>query len=500
MSILGLDIGTTGTKSIVFDGDGKQLATSYEEYSNIFPEPGWVEFDVGLMWEKIFSTIKAVNSDPEVKKDPVEAISVSTIGESFTPVDKDGNTLYNTIYSTDARSVKELESVYEKISSRDLFEINGYPASYICPLNKIIWLKNNRPEIYKKTHKLLFTQDLLYHKLGIQDTMIDYSLCSRTLFFDIRKKTWSKEILEQFDIDIDLFSKPVQAGTLVGTVSEKIAQELGFNKKVSVVAGLHDQPAAAFGVGAIEDGIAADGMGTVECVTVAMKDLVLNDDMYKYNFSVQAYALKDMYVTLGFNFTSGSSLKWYRDTLASHEKEIARKKGIDVYDTFFKDLDFKPSGLLVLPYFTASGTPYIDPKPKASIIGMSLATTKKDIFKAIVEGLVFEIKFITELMQSSGVNIKELRAVGGGSKSDYWLRLKSSVMGKPIKKMKINEAGCLATMMLAGHGIGKFGLKEAIGKFVKTEKAYEPQKDIYERYMDSYERYTKLYPSIKDLV
>lgn len=500
MSIIGLDIGTTGTKAIVFNEDGKQLASAYEEYSNLFPNPGWVEFDVDLMWDKIFSTLSSVNSHADVKKDPVEALSVSTVGESFTPVDKDGNTLYNTIYSTDARSVNELQEVFEKISPRRLFEINGYPATYICPLNKIMWMRKHEPEIYKKTHKFLFTQDLLYHKLGIEDTKIDYSLCSRTLFFDIRNKVWSKYILDEFDIDVGLFSEPVQSGTLVGYVSDKIASKLGFSKKVAVVAGAHDQPGAAFGVGAIEDGIAADGMGTVECVTVAMSDIVLNDDMYDNNFSVQAYVIKDMYVTLGFNFTSGSSLKWYRDNLAEHEKEIARSRGLDVYDMFFSKLDYDPSGLLMLPYFTASGPPYIDPKAKASIIGMDLSTKKEDIFKAIVEGLVFEIRLITELMEDSGVNIKELRAVGGGSKSDYWLNLKSSVMDKPIKKMKINEAGCLATMMIAGSGIGKFRLKEAVKKFVKTDKEFEPDKKIFERYQDSFERYKRLYPSIKDLI
>ena len=205
MSILGLDIGTTGTKGIVFNEDGKQLATSYEEYSNIFPRPGWVEFDVSMMWDKIFSVIKDINSNPGVVKDPVTALSVSTMGESFTPVDKKGNTLYNTIYSSDVRSVNELELVYEKYTPRELFEITGYPSGYICPLNKIIWMKNNRPDIYKKTKKFLFTQDLLYHKLGIRDTRIDYSLSSRTLFFDIKKKCWSEKILESFDINIDYF-------------------------------------------------------------------------------------------------------------------------------------------------------------------------------------------------------------------------------------------------------------------------------------------------------
>ena len=500
MSILGLDIGTTGTKAIVFDEDGKKLASSYEEYSNIFPRPGWVEFDVDLMWKKIFDVIEAANNHPDVVNDPVTALSVSTMGESFTPIDSKGNTLYNTINSNDARSVKELEYVYEKYNPRSLFNITGYPPSYICPLNKIIWMKNNRPDIYSKTKKLLFTQDLLYHKLGIKDTNIDYSLCSRTLFFDIGEKTWSKEILDSFDIDIDLFSKPVMSGEFVGYVHENIAKKLGFRKKVSVIAGAHDQTCAALGVGATDEGIVANGIGTVECLSATTKKLLINDDMFDYKFNIQSHAVENAYLTLGYNMTSGSSLKWYRDNLASYEKKSAEADGQDIYDILFEPMDHNPSGILFLPYFTASGPPYFDPSPKASVLGMSLSTTKKEIFKALVEGLIFEIKFISELMEKTGINIKEIRAVGGGSKSKYWLSLKSSLMNKPVKKMRINEAGCLATMMLAGHGTGRFKLEEAVKKFVKIERVFYPETAVAKKYLKIYEKYKRIYPSIKDLI
>ena len=152
MSILGLDIGTTGTKAIVFDEDGKELATSYEEYYNIFPRPGWVEFDVNLMWKKIFDVIETVNNHPDVVKDPVTALSVSTMGESFTPVDNKGNTLYNTIYSNDARSVKELEQILSVYSSSYLFNITGYPPGFICPLNKSNYIDKINM-LYEKNYK-----------------------------------------------------------------------------------------------------------------------------------------------------------------------------------------------------------------------------------------------------------------------------------------------------------------------------------------------------------
>ncbi len=487
MSILGLDIGTTGTKGIVFNESGKVLASHYLEYKLLFPKPGWVEFDTMDMWDKVFEVIKAVNNTEEVKKDPIIAMSTSTVGESFTPVDREGRILYNTIYSTDARSVKELDMILSRYSGNFLYNKTGYPAKYICPLNKILWVKNNLPEIYNNAYKFLFTPDLLKFKLGIRDTKINYALCSRTLFFDIREKKWMDDLLNDFGIDPQLFSTPSPSGVIAGTVDKSIAQELGFSKEVTVVVGSHDQPCAALGVGAIKGGIAADGMGTVECVTTCMDDIVINSSMLQNNFATQVHAQSDKYVTLAYNMTCGSVVKWYKDNIAKDP------------DNYKPDLSFEPSDLYALPYFSATGTPYMDPIPKGSIIGMSLDTKREDLFKALIEGLVFEISFNLELAEKAGVKIEELRAVGGGSKSDYELQLKSSITGHPIKRMDISEAGCLATMMLAGSGIGQFSLDEAIARFVKVKDEFYPDECIRERYLDKFEKYKSLYKIVSQL-
>ncbi len=499
MSILGIDIGTTGTKAIAFNEDGKILTQAYNGYNLIFPNPNWVEFDVKNMWEKIFDAIRKINNNESIKRDPVIALSVSTIGESFTPIDKKGNTLYNTIYSNDARSIKDLEYIYTKISREELYNINGYPPGFLSPLNKILWVKKNLPEIYKKTKKILFTDDLLYHKLGVSKTRMNYSLCSRTLFFDIREKKWSRRILNECDIDINLFSEPAPSGIEIDNVSQKISKDLGFKKKVSIITGGHDQPCAALGVGAVMKGIASDGMGTVECEAVAIDKLIINEKMLENNFSTPIHVVPDLYVTLAYNYTSGSVLKWYRDSICTDDKKIAESKGIHFNDYFFSMLNFNPSDLYFLPYFSASGTPYLDPIPKGSIIGLNLASKKIDIFKALVEGLVFEIALNIERLEKSGVKIKELRSVGGNSKADYWLKLKSSILNKPIKRMEITEAGCLGAMILAGSGIGLFTIDEAVSNFIKSGKEFYPDQIIKEKYNKYYENYKKIYNLIKQI-
>ncbi|MCL4377207.1 MAG: FGGY family carbohydrate kinase [Actinobacteria bacterium] len=491
MSLMGIDIGTTGTKAIAFNEEGKILASDYREYNLVFPNPGWVEFDTEDQWQKVFEVLKKINNDPSVKKDPVTALSVSTVGESFTPIDSTGKILYNTIYSTDARSAKEVDLILEKYSAIELFEITGYPPGYICALNKIMWVKNNMPEIYKKTRKFLFTEDLLFHKLGIENTRLSHALASRTLFFDIRQKKWRKDILDAFDIDVNLFSTLSASAVKIGYVDKKIAEQLGFKNNVSVVTGSHDQPCAALGVGAVKGGLAADGMGTVECVTTCLEDAVTNENMLKNNFGCQAHALDGKYVALAYNMTSGSVVKWFRDNLADGNSQIIRE--------ISSKLDFEPSKLYTLPYFSASGTPYLDPIAKGSIIGLNLDTDKKEIFKGLVEGLVFEICFNMELSGKSGVEIVEIRAVGGGSKSDFELQLKASLANKKILRMDITEAGCLASMILAGLGTGKFTLSEAVSQFIKVKDEFLPDETIRQKYIKKYEKYKEIYGLVSKL-
>jgi xylulokinase len=301
------------------------------------------------------------------------------------------------------------------------------------------------------------------------------------LFFDIRKKIWSDRILNTFDIDKDLFSAPSPSGIIVGIVRDDIAKDLGFKNNVFVVTGGHDQQCAALGVGSIKGGLAADGMGTVECVTTTLDELIISDSMYENDFSTRAHVVPNKFVTIAYNLTSGSLVKWFVDIFADKEKELAEKEQVGVIKYFYKNFDFNPSGLFVLPYFSSSGTPYHDPIPKGTITGLNLTTKKEDIFKAIIEGLIYEIAFNVELAEKSGVKITELRAVGGGAKSDKELTLKSSILGKPIKKMQITEAGCLATMMLAGSATDKFTLEQAISSFIKVEREFYHDEKIREK-------------------
>lgn len=319
------------------------------------------------------------------------------------------------------------------------------------------------------------------------------------MFFDIKEKKWSTKILDKFNLTPELFAIPTPSGTEIGKVSPKMADKLGFKRDVSIVTGGQDQQCAAFGVGAISGGIASDSMGTVECITSVMDKIKTKDSMFDNGFSTRVHVIENKYVTFAYNYTAGGVLKWFRDKLAPDLKKVAESRKRKAYDYFFSKVDFKPSGIYTLPYFSSSGTPYHDPITKGSIIGLRLSTGREEIFKSLIEGIIFEIGFNLELLEKSGVRIKELRAVGGGSHSDYWLRLKSSILNKVIKRMDIAEAGCLSTMMLAGSGIGKFSISEAQQKLVKSKRVFYPDPKITELYKEHYEKYKKIYGLISQL-
>ena len=332
MSLMGIDIGTAGTKVMAFSEDGNTLAKAYVEYSLIFPKQGWAEFNTNDMWKRIFDTIKKVNHQNSVKKDPVEALSVSTIGESFTPIGENGEALYNTIYSSDSRSIKELEFILSEMPKKDIYYITGLLPQFVTPLNKILWLKNNLPKVFKKTKKILFTEELFQHKLGLTDLKINYSLSSTTLFFNIHEKKWSRKILDRFNLNHELFATPSPSGIEIGYIRSDIACNLGFKKNVSIVTGGHDQQCAAFGVGAVKEGIAVDGTGTVECIVPVFDDFIMKDSMFENGFSTRAHVVKDKYVTFAYNLTAGSVLKWYRDYLAPDQKVVAELNNRNVYE------------------------------------------------------------------------------------------------------------------------------------------------------------------------
>jgi len=496
MSVLGLDIGTTGCKAVVFASDGQILSSAYEEYPLIFPRPGWAEIHSDLIWAAVQRVVAAA---AQKSADPVKALSVSVFGESFMPVGRDGTPLYNTILSFDARAQQQAERLAEKLGRREIFQLTGMPQHSSYTVNKVMWLRDHEPEVFRKTWKMLLWEDYFFLKLGLEPR-VDYSVIGRTLALDVRTRTWAQPVFEAAGLDPELFASPCPSGEVLGEVSSQAAEALGLPKGVTVVAGGHDQPACALGAGVVDPGVSTDTTGTVECMTMAMAEPVLTDAMLASNICVYPHVAPGRYVSLAYLYSAGSILRWYRDRFGAEALAEAKRTGRDVYDLLIEKAPEGPIDLFLLPHFAGTGTPYLDSDSKGLIAGLTLNTTPADVTRAILDGVAYEMRVNLEAVRSGGLQVAKFSAIGGGSRSDRWCQTKADVTGLPVDALDVSEAGCLGVAMLAGTAIGVWpSLDEAIRQLVRPRKSFQPnpaQQKLYER---GYGVYRQIYKCVAGL-
>ena len=498
MSLLGLDIGTTGCKAIIFDLEGNILGRSYREYPLIHPQPGWSEIDPGILWDSVKAVMKEAILANRTD-DLVKALSVSAQGEAVVPVAKDGEVLYNFSVSFDDRTIPQCQWWEKALGKERIFQITGMPLHPMHTINKIIWFRENMPDVYKNTWKFLCVEDFVLFKLGAKP-VIDYSLAARTMAFDIESKTWSEEMLSLATVDQELLPDVKPSGELAGQISPEATAGLGLTKDVILVTGGHDQACGALGAGVIKEGSAVNATGTSDVITAAFRKPLLTGDMLNNNYCCYPHVKKDMYITVAFNLTGGLLLRWYRDTLCSPEKEQARVGNKDGYEIIIGNASQEPVDVFIYPHFVGSGTPTLNPSVKGTILGLALATTKNDLTRAVLDSLNYEMRFNLDALEKSGVKVTQLRAIGGGAKSEKWLQMKADVFGKKIVSLVNSEAACLGAAILSGVAAREYkSVDEGVRKAVKIKKEYNPDVGMQAKYQDRYRTYKEAYPSIIQL-
>ncbi|HEX2952534.1 MAG TPA: FGGY-family carbohydrate kinase, partial [Bacillota bacterium] len=462
---MGLDIGTTGCKCTIFSIDGRMESMSYQEYRTINPEPGQYELDPAEVWEAVCKVIKEAISNHTGEK--VTALSVSSLGEAAVPVDKDGNILHNSLLYIDTRGESQARKLEEALGIPKIMEITGLPAHPMYTINKVMWFKKERPDIYRDVWKFMLYGDYILYKLGGVPA-IDYSLASRTMAFNVVSKTWDPTMLGAAGIDKDIFSPAYPAGTAVGQIKKDVASELGLSSDLTLVVGAHDHICASIGAGVFQEGMAIDSIGTVECITPAFNKGVDRVAMLANNFAYVPHAVDGTYSTYAFSFTGGSLLKWYRDNFGAMAEQEAAQKGISVYALLDAQAAQDPTGILVLPHFAGTGTPYMDSAAKGAIIGLDYKVDSGTFYRALLEGVTYEMQLNMEALSTAGIAIQELRCVGGGAKSEFWMQIKADIFGKKVVTLETGEAGTLGAAVLAGAGTGRYkSLDETVQFMVK---------------------------------
>ncbi len=497
MSLLGLDVGTTGCKSVVFNEDGVILSQAYREYPEIYPRPGWVEMDPERIWKAIKEVIR--ESAAKVGRDKVQALCLSILGVAVTPLDRSGKPLYNSLTAVDGRCVKQAGQLEERLGKEKIFQATGACLSPAWSINKIMWLKENEPEVYKNTWKFVLYEDLILHKLGLEPT-ISHSLAGLTMAFDSRNRRWSELILDAAGVDGRLLSKPIPSGEIVGEISGPVAEELGLPPGTKAVTGGFDQAMSALGGGLVKQGVSTLCFGTIECVTTAFSKFSGDPTLLKYNHPLYCHVIKDQYITIAFCFTAGALLKWYRDNIAVDEVRRAKEKNLEVYQLMIEESLDAPARMLALPHFIGSGTPYMDSQSKGAFVGMSLASTRAEIVKCMLDSISYETKLNIETVELAGIEVGKLNLFGGGARSDKLAQVKADILEREIRALAISETGALAAALLAGRAIGIYGdLDQAVDRLIKPRKVFTPSGEHRGMYRDLYAIYKELYPALLDV-
>ena len=492
MAVIGLDVGTTGVKSTVFDENARVIGHAYREYNLIGEREGKFELNPSELWEKALEVLK--ESSKGFGGD-VKAISVTSFGESFVCLDERDEPLCNTMIYMDKRGSEECAEYRAKRSEREIFSECGQFVDPMFGLYKLRWMRKHQPEILEKARRLCFIADFMTYRLGA-DHKCDYSLAARSAMFNVFTKKWIDSAIEFSTIDRVILPKPVPSGSVVGHMSRAMADTLGMAEGVKLIVSGHDQILAALGSGAWEPGDVANGMGTVDCITAVMRGDQLNlDALIQYNFPVVPFMDTGDYVTYAFNMSGGCAIKWFRDTVA---KDLTGQK--DASRFLDAEAPAEPTGIIVLPYLAGGGTPFMDGNTPGAIAGLRLGTSRGKLFRAFLEGETYEMMFNIECLKEVGIDIRKVITVGGGSNSKLWMQIRADVFDRPVYLPVNKEAGTLASAMLCYVGTGAYpSVRAAQQAMIRYEPPFVPWPEQASAYRLHYERYKKCYHLVKEL-
>ncbi|MCL4247219.1 MAG: hypothetical protein KJ065_03590 [Anaerolineae bacterium] len=496
MSLLGIDVGTTGCKVMAISIDGRVIALQQCEYDLQRAQPGWAELDSRDVWERIKGVLRAVAA--ETKHDPITALAVSSMGEAMTPVSADREILGNSLMGFDARGV-ETAAHLEQLDPAMFLRRSGNVVNNMFGGPKLIWLRDNQPELFEKTYKFLNWADLVAYLLG-GEPVTNYGLANRSLFFDLEGERWSTDTLAYVGMPIEKLPAVAPSGTPIGEVSPAMQRELGLPPHVKIIVGAHDQCANGLGAGVSKPGMAVYSIGTFLVIVPAYDRIPPTDQMLAIQLSVEHAAIPDMYVSFYYNLTGGSLLKWFRDTFTAVEHAAAQQQGLDIYDLLLAEMPPEPSRVLVLPHFGVTGPPYYDENPYGLIAGLTLGTTRGEFVRGLLEGATYYFREGLELMEAAQIHIDEFRAVGGGAKSDTWLQIKANILGRPLVRPRMTEATGLGVAALAGLGSGVYkSLDEAMDRLIQIDRVFEPDLRWQAAYDEQFARYKHMYAAAKTL-
>ena len=490
--LVGVDIGTTTIKALVFDTTGKALARASVQTPTHHPRPEWAYYDPEELWQSTVQVIQQAISQLQ-HAGSVASIAVASIGETGVPLNAQGKPTYEAIAWFDQRPRAQIQFLEQEIGRDSLFALTGLPLQPIFSLCKILWLKDQAPDAFAATTTWLNTADYIAYRLsGVAAT--DYSLASRTLALDIRQRQWATHLLDELKISPSLFAPLQPSGTALGKVLPEIAQKTGLPAHTRVATGGHDHICGALAVGVNTPGTFLNSLGTAEAFCLPLDEPITDPQIGRQGFTVCAHVAPDKYYMLGGLYTSGACIDWFRNLFGQGTG----------YDTLITEAEASPPGGLgvgFLPHLRLANPPYDDPQSRGAFVGLNTDIDRGNLFRAVLEGLAYESRQVMDtLLDHARVRtLQEIKVIGGGIRNTLLMQIKASVLDQPITLVEQEEATALGAALLGGLGADVFpDLDTALGGLQYPQTRVLPKPEEVAFYQKSYSQlHQDLYPTLQ---
>jgi xylulokinase len=499
MSIyLGIDVGTSGTKTLAINERGKILGQSMATYPCYHPKPLWSEQDPDDWWIATVKTIRAVVKQAKLKPADVRAIGLSGQMHGSVFLNRQNRVVRRALLWNDQRTAAECDQIERLAGGREqLIGMVANPALTGFTAPKILWLRNHEPKNFAKTVKVLLPKDEIRRRLT-GEFATEVSDASGMLLLDVVRRRWSTELLSKLELDESLLAKCYESEEVTGTLSREAAKTLGLTTECVVVGGAGDCAAGAVGNGIVRPGLLSTSIGTSGVVFVHSESPQVDPQGRLHTF---CHAVHGKWHMMGVTLSAGGSLQWFKNALCETVAALAKRRKIDVYDVLTEEAAVTSpgaEGLYFLPYLAGERTPHADPLARGAFVGLTLRHSRGHLVRAILEGVTYSLRDCLTIIEEQGVAVKQIRATGGGARSSFWRQLQANVLGKTVMSMAADEGPAFGVALLAAVGAGEFkDIGEACEATVKTTGQVKPGTATRRQYDQGFPVYRQLYRSLR---
>ena len=506
-ALLGIDLGTTGVKVALFAADdGRTLSSAFIDYPLLHPQIGWAEQNPEDWWQATVTAIRTClvgGVRNNVQPEDVRGIGLSGQMHGVVLLDEENRVLRPAIIWADQRSEAQCRWITERVGAARLLELVSNPALPGFSAPKLLWIRDNEPEIFAHARKMLLPKDYIRYRLTGK-LAIEISDAAGTCLLDVKHGRWSREVLEALEIDPELLPPVVAADKVAGTITEEVAALTDLLPGIPVAGGGADNACAAVGNGVVRPGLALVSIGTSGVVLAYASTPQVDMSGPVPRVHTFNHAVPEAWYLMGVTQGAGLSLRWVRDNIGLPERALERWTGLDAYELLTKEAESIPAGsdgLLFLPYLQGERTPHLDPYARGGWIGLTASHDRRHLIRSVLEGVAFSLKDCSTIIQGQGLPIEQVRVTGGGAKNPLWRQIITDVLGVELVTTNATEGPAFGAALLAGVASGLYtSVQQACEAKVRVMERTEPRPEVERVYAQAYETYKALYPALKPLI